>query len=235
MVERFKLEGTPRSAKAQVVRRAGAVPAILYGHNLAPQSLEVNSQVFGKLFQKAGSTSLIMLSVGDTQHPVLVREVQYHPLKNTVRHIDFYQVRMDEEIEASVPLSFIGESPAVKDQGGVLVRNLDELAVKALPQNLPHNIEVDISGLNTFEKVVHVSDLKLPEGVTVLAETETVVALVQPPRTEEELEQLDEAVTEDVEAVEGVKPAEEPAEGEEAAAESAEAEPGEKPEEKKGE
>ena len=158
-----------------------------------------------------------MLKTGKAEHPVLIREVQLHPLRDTVQHIDFLQVRMDEKIKAKVPLVFIGQSIAVKDLSGVLVRNHDELELEAFPQDLPHNVSVDIASLTDFEKVIHVKDIALPKGVTVLTEADEVVALVQPPRSEEELKSLSEEVKEDVSAVAGVEKPATPTEGEAAA------------------
>ncbi len=179
--------------------------------------MEVENRAFNKLFTAAGYTTMLTLSLADgKEHPVFIRDVQVHPLKNTITHIDFYQVRMDEAITANVPLKFVGEAPAVKNMSGVFVRNIDELEVEALPKDLPHDIEVDISSLDNFDAVIHVSDIKLPEGVKTYKEGTEVVALVQPPRSEQEIEALSAEVKEDVESVEGVKK-EESVEGEAAA------------------
>ena len=210
-----------RGEAANVVRRNGNIPAVLYGHGVVPVDLKVDYQKFSKVLEAAGTTSLINLKVGKEERAVIIREVQYHPVKSQIIHTDFYQVRLDEAIRANVPFEFVGDAPAVKDLGGVLVRNLDEIEVAALPQDMPHNIEVDISTLNNFEKSIRVKDLKLPKGVETPEEVETVIALVQPPRTEAELEALDEEVKEDVANVEGVaeEAAEPAAEGEDAKAE----------------
>lgn len=214
------IAAAPRSGNPGAVRRSGNIPAVLYGHGITPQTVEVESRAFQKLFTVAGRTTMLTLSIQDGKdHPVFIRDIQLHPLKNTITHIDFYQVRMDETIRASVPLKFIGQAPAVADMSGVLVRNIDELEVEALPKDLPRNIEVDISSLINFDTVIHVSDIKLPEGVTTHKDGGEVVALVQPPRSEQEIEALSTEVKEDVESVEGVKK-EEPVEGE--AAEGAE-------------
>lgn len=229
MAKKITLEANKRDGKAQVTRREEGVPAVLYGHGIDPENVQVNYKEFSKVYSLAGGTSLVMLKLADQERPVIIRDVQFHPLKNTYLHADFYQVRMDEEIHANVPLNFIGESVAVKDMSGILVRNIDEIEVKALPQDLPHDIEVDISSLKTFDDVIRVEHLNLPEGVTPLEESDAVIALVQPPRTEEELEALEEEVTEDVESVEGVEKKEE--EGEE----SEEGEPAEAAEPEKTE
>jgi len=217
-----KLEATKRDAKPGAVRAAGQVPAVLYGYGVENQTIQVEARRFDKVLAAAGSTTLVNLSLDGQEHNVLVREVQLHPLKGDALHADFYQVNMEEEVKADVPLTFTGEASAVKDLGGVLVRNIDSLEVEALPADLPREIEVDISVLTNFEIVIKVEDIKLPDGVTVLRNAEDVVALVQAPRTEEELEALEEEVSEDVEAVEGVE--DEPAEGEEAETEGEAAE-----------
>lgn len=209
--ERLQLDAEVRAGNPRALLRTGTVPAVLYGHGIKNEALQLNSKAFSKVWQVAGNTSLVMLKTGKTEHPVLIREVQLHPLRDTVQHIDFLQVRMDEKIKASVPLLFVGQAVAVKDLSGVLVRNHDELELEALPQDLPHNISVDISSLTNFDQVIYVKDIALPKGVTVLTEGEEVVALVQPPRSEAELEALSEEVKEDVTAVEGVVKPEAPA------------------------
>jgi large subunit ribosomal protein L25 len=213
MSEKLTLSATERNGVAKAVVRSGFVPSVLYGRGIKTEVMQVNAKEFSHLLKKAGLTSIISLQLADKEHPVLIREVQYHPLREEIIHVDFYQVRMDEEIEAEVPLTFVGEAPAVKDLSGILVKNIDALKLKALPKDLPHEIAVDVSVLTDFEKVIHVADLTVPKGITLLQEATEVVALVQPPRSEEELEQLSEEVKEDVEAVEGIKK-EEPVEGE---------------------
>lgn len=222
MAKAQQLEGKIREGKARSARRQGMVPGVLYGHGLASKSVEVDIKQFTKLLKTAGFSSLVNLKLSDgSTHNVLIRDIQAHPLKGLITHVDFYQVRLDEKIEAKVPLRFTGEASAVKDLGGVLVRNIDELEVTALPTDLPHDIEVDITSLTGFDKVIRVTDIALPEGVALKHEADAVVALVQEPRSEQELEQLAGEVKEDVEAVEGIKK-EEPKEGEEAAPAEAE-------------
>ncbi|HSX24920.1 MAG TPA: 50S ribosomal protein L25 [Candidatus Andersenbacteria bacterium] len=228
MAEVFTIAAQTRDSHLGELRRAGNIPAVLYGHGIEPQSVLVEAREFMKLLPKAGYTTIINLKLDDKkEHPVFIRDVQFHPVKSTVLHIDFYQVRMDEKVTAKVPLKFIGDAPAVKDLAGTLVRSMDELEVEALPIDLPHELEVDISTLKDFDTVLHVSNISLPKGVVALQEADEVIALVQPPRSEAELESLSEEVKEDVEAVEGVKK-EEPVEGEEGAEAAAS-------EEKKGE
>ncbi len=217
MANVFTLEATQREGRANVTRQAGDIPGVLYGHGMKPANVAVNAKKFTKIFSQAGSTSLVTLAIAaGEKYPVLLRDVQYHPVRGHIMHVDYYRVRMDEALRAAVPLLFVGEAPAVKDKGGVLVRNMDAVELEALPADLPHNIAVDISGLDSFEQLIRVSDLKLPQGVKMMHEPEEVVALVQPPRTEAELASLVEEVKEDVNAIEGIKKEEPVAEGEEA-------------------
>lgn len=209
------LSGAIREQSASASRRAGLIPAVLYGHGLASKSIEVDAKAFNKILRSAGFSSLVNLKLADgSEHNVLIRDIAHHPLKDVIIHADFYQVRMDEKIEAQVPLKFVGESAAVKNLGGVLIRNIDTLSVTALPANLPHEIEVDITPLAGFVVAIRVSDIVVPEGVEVDHDKDDVVAIVQEPRSEQEIEQLSAEVKEDVEAVEGVKKEEPATEGE---------------------
>ncbi len=216
MVKRAQISATPIVDKPNKTRAEGDVPAILYGHGTKSQPIKVSYKEFSNVFEQAGYTSLINLSLKDPKdsekennHIVLIRETQFHPVTEDLLHIDFYQVKMDKPIRTNVPLIFTGESKAVKDLGGVLVRSIDEIEIEALPKDLIHDIEVDTSFLNDFEKAIHIKDLNLPDTVTIFQDEEDVVALVQPPRTEEELAELSEEVKDEVESVEGVKDKEE--------------------------
>lgn len=143
---------------------------------------------------------MIFLEIGAEKFQVLVHEIQRDPLSNNFIHIDFYQPSLKEETEAKIPLVFEGEAPAVKELSGTLVKHIQEIEVKALPQNLPHEIKVNIEGLKTFEDNVLVKDLPAPEGVKILKEPEEIVASVAPlKKVEEELEKPIEEKVEDVE------------------------------------
>ncbi len=212
----YSLAATMRAdtkEKLPVLRRSGRIPAILYGHAIKNESLLVDRVGFEKVFQAAGTSNLLDLTIDKKPaRRVLISDIQYDPVTDLPIHVDFYQVRMDEEIEAEVDVEYIGTSPAVKEQGGVLVKNFDKIKVKCLPGDLPSEIKIDISSLKTFDDAVKISDLKLSDKVEILHDQTLVLTTVTPPRTEEELKQLEEEVTEDVEAVEGVKK-EEPKEG----------------------
>ena len=237
--EEIQLKASVRDQKATATRAAEDIPAVLYGHGIKNQVIRVNAKAFQKAFQAAGRTSLVDLTVDGKEHNVLIKEVQQHPLRDEAVHIDFYQVRMDEKVKAQVSLTFTNESPAVKDKGGVFLRNIDAIEVEALPRDLPRELTVDISSLAEYDDVIRIADVPLPDGVEVLAEGDAVICLVQAPRTEEELEALEEEIAEDVEGVEGVKEDEETAEEGEGEGEAGEGEGEEKadeaPEEEAGE
>jgi large subunit ribosomal protein L25 len=184
-----------------------SIPAVLYGRGIENKPLWIDYQQFKKIHNEAGESTVIDLSIEGNGDPrkVLIHDVQYHPVTDDFRHIDFFQVRMDEEITTEVELVFVGESPAVKSQGGVLVKNMDSIEVRCLPMDLPGEIQVDVSAIKTFDDHIYVKDLPISKKVEVDVDPETVVALVTPPRTSEELEQLDQKVEIDIEQVEGMK------------------------------
>jgi len=183
----------------------------LYGAKVKSTPLEIDYNEFKKIYEEAGESTIIKLKVqgakGKTKEEeknVLIHDVSRDPVTDRFIHVDFYQVRMDKPITAEVPLIFEGESPAVEILEGTLVKNITEVEVEALPANLPSEIKVDISSLKTFDDLIKIKDLKISKDVKILAEPEEVVALVSPPRTEEELAELEEKPEEEVEEVERV-------------------------------
>lgn len=164
---------------------------MLYGPGVPATSLSVPVREFEKALAEAGETSLLTLAVeGDKAYDVLIHDVAKDPMTLKPIHADFYAVRMDKPIEAKIPLVFVGESPAVKNESGILVKVLHELDVKALPKDLPHEITVDVTRLEHINEKLHVKDISLPAGVAVLAGPEEAVVIVEPPRSEAELEEL---------------------------------------------
>lgn len=201
------LKAIVRDPKKPFSGQKKAVAAELYGKDVKNQSLWVDYQEFNKVYDQAGESTVVDLVVdGDVEkHGVLISDVQTDPVNDQYRHIDFHQVKMDEEISAEVELTFIGESPAVKALGGVLVKSVDTVEVTALPADLPNEIVVDVSVIETFEDYIYAKDLKVSDKVKIELEPETVIALVAPPRSEEELSSLNEKVEMDIEKVEGMK------------------------------
>ncbi len=174
--------------KVNASRREGKIPAVLYGHNIKPEHLFVDGRTFEKLYKQAGASTLIDLNFGGKEPiKVLIHEVTPHHLTLKPIHIDFYQVSMTEKLTAKIPLKFVGEAPAVKELGGVLVKNSQTVEVECLPQDLVHEIEVDISQLKTFTDHLTVASLKVPAGITLKDRPEEVIALVQEPKQEEEV------------------------------------------------
>ncbi|MDP2837730.1 MAG: 50S ribosomal protein L25 [Candidatus Moranbacteria bacterium] len=205
----LQLAVTPRervsSTKLDQARKAGKIPAIMYGHDAKPQMLWVDFLAFSKMYTLAGESSIITLTLENGKPAnVIVQDLAHDALTNRVSHVDFFQVSMDEELEAHIPLEFINESPAVREQGGILVKTLEEVTVTCLPKDLPHSIAIDLLVLTDFSVHIQVKDLVLPKGVTVLTDELTTIVLVEAPRTEAQMAALDEKVEADVTKVEGV-------------------------------
>ncbi len=206
-MEQIAIQATKRAVSGKQVkalRHAGKLPAVLYGHNVETQQIELSEKDFGKVFKQAGESTLVNLVVDGKGQQVLIHDVQNHYLNGQPIHVDFYAINMAEKIKVKVPLHFLHDAPAVKALGGTLVKNLSEVEVECLPGDLPHNFEIDISNLNTFEDAIRISDIKVSEKVIILSKPDEVIVTVARPRTEEEMKALEETVTEDVTKVEGV-------------------------------
>ena len=190
-----KIKAQPRNDKDNVgrIRKAGGVPAVIYGHKVKNANLTVDSKSFTSIYRKAGETTVLDLQIeGEgADRNVLIHDVAVDPVKGQIIHVDFYEVKKGEKIKTHIPLVFEGESPAVKSDGGVLVKNIYKIEIEALPKDLPHEIVVDISKLITFSDTVTIADLAISEGVKVFADAKEVIAKVMPPRTTEELESLE--------------------------------------------
>ena len=185
------------------LREKRLIPAVLYGNKVQNQNLTVPRSEFEKTYKAAGASSLVSLVVGEqTPVMVLIQDVQRDPRVNEVQHIDFYQVNMAEKLTAQVQFKFIGESKAVKTLGGILLKNATQVEVRCLPKDLVHEIEVDISGLQTFDDVITIKDITIPAGIEILDDVSNIVVSVTPPVSEEELKRsLEGKPEENVEAV----------------------------------
>lgn len=217
---RPKLAATNRTITGKKVanlRRDGRLPAVVFGRGLESNSVSVDTHEFELLRRHAGPNTLIDLSVdGGTPAPVLVHGVQTSVVTRRPLHVDLFLVRMTEELIVDVPLISEGESDAVENGGGTLLHVMENVRVRALPDHLPQSIHYSIASLATFDDLIHVSDLVIPEDATLLNDPSEVVAKVLPPRVEEEPVAA-------AEAVEGEAAAEGEAEGgTEGAAESSE-------------
>jgi len=211
-MEKFILKTQKRDVfgkKNQVLRKQGLIPGIVYGRKTKPLALKINFKEFLNIYQRAGETDLIDLIVEEGSKEqikkVLVQAVAKDYVSSQPLHVDFYEVEMDKLVTTHIPLIFVNESPATK-MGGILIKSMDEIEIEALPKDLPHSIEVDISSLNEFDKTLYVRDIKSPEGVKFLVKENTPVITVSAPITEEELEaELGKAKTVEEVVVEGEK------------------------------
>ena len=171
------------------LRRDGKVPAILYGGHADARALTVSHQKLLIMLENERFYSTILnLKVGEEAQAAILKDVQRHPFKNAILHIDFQRVEENEKIRISIPLHFKGEavSPGVKSQGGLVSHMRTEVEVSCLPKDLPEFIEVDISGLSLNESI-HLSQLKIPAGVQLveLAKEDAAVVAIHAPRAEE--------------------------------------------------
>jgi large subunit ribosomal protein L25 len=181
MTENRTLQAQPRAVKGKQVnslRRAGHLPGILYGRGTEPIAIEMDALAAAKVLEQASASTLLDLELSGQTHKVLVRELQRHPLRRTVEHVDLMKVALDVAIRTTVPLELTGEASAVKTFGGVLVTGVSEVEVEALPQDLPSHITVDLEPLATMEARITVGDLFLGKGVRVLTDSNAVVARV---------------------------------------------------------
>ena len=168
------------------LRAAGKIPGVVYGHGIDPLPVSVDARTLrAALTTDAGINALLNLQVDGASHLTLARELQRHPVRNTVVHVDFQVVRRDEVIAADVPLSLVGEAVKVHNGDGVVDQLVFSLTVHATPALIPNVIEVDVSGL-AIGDAIRVGDLVLPEGVTTDVEPDVGVVVGQPPQVSDE-------------------------------------------------
>ena len=189
--------------KVKKLRQEGMIPAELYGRGVPNIHLSIPAKEFAKAYKEAGEHSVLYIEVDGQSHPVLVHDVHESSIKPEVLAIDFHEIRMDEKVKAHVPLLFQGEPPAVKELEGILIKNMDEIEVEALPADLPHTIAVDLTGLKELDESIYVKNLPKSDKFEYVIDAETVVVSVTAPKEEE------------------VEEAPPPAEGEEAEGEEA--------------
>ena len=177
--------------KVKKLRAEGFIPAHVFGHKVPTIHVQVKAGEFSKVYDQAGETGIIDLAVDGTKKPVLIRNVQIHPVTDEPLHIDFYQVNLTEKVKVNVPLEIVGEAPAVEKKIGLLLTPTTEIEIEALPADIPDNIEVDISKLENIGDEIKVKDLKIDKSkIEVHTDEDLVVA------------QIGELVTKEMEAVE---------------------------------
>ena len=178
--------------KVKNLRKSGEIPAVLYGKNFKNLNLSLNQNVFKKVFVNSGTSTLVNLEIeGSSSTNILIHEPQINAVSGEILHVDLYKVDMSQKIHTEIPLKFVGTSAAVQDLEGSLITSKDAVEIEALPSDLVSEIEVDISNLKTFEDLIKVNDLSIPEGIEVLDELDEIIAQVTAPRSEEELENME--------------------------------------------
>lgn len=191
------LEASTRDTKTSVdaLRKQGKIPAVFYGPKESATPITIDGKAFDKVYKEAGESTVVTLQgVGD-EKDTMIHEVDYHPVTGKPLHVDFYVIEKGKKVQTHVPLEFVGEAdaPAIKSLGGTLVKVVHEIEIEAMPKDLPHEITVDVSGLDTFESRITLADLKLPVGVTALGNMEDTIVSVAEPK-EEEIETPPEAI-----------------------------------------
>ena len=192
MAESPKLDVRPRTVlgkKVRALRREGRLPGVIFGGHAESTAVETDTTTFQKGYRRWGQTTLLSLTGldgGDV--PVLVHDVSREPRTGSLLHVDFARVSLTEKTHAEVPLHFTGESPAVRTHGGVMVHALSEVRIEAFPQDIPHQIEVDLSRIEQIEDTLYVRDLVIDASkIEILNDGDQVVAKAVAPRAEEEV------------------------------------------------
>jgi large subunit ribosomal protein L25 len=208
------------SAASRRMRAADSIPGVLYGHGMTPVAVAVGRRDLRvALSGAAGINTVLDLTVDGTVYPAIVKDLQRHPVRRTVTHVDFLQVNLDEEITVSVPLRLVGEATAVAQEGGLVDPSVDSIEVVTTPRTIPDEFVVDVSDMQ-MDTVIRLSDVPMPTGVTATGDPDSPVVTVLTMRAEvAEIEAADAEVAEE-QAEEG----EVPAEGGEAPAEGGAAE-----------
>jgi large subunit ribosomal protein L25 len=207
--------------KTKRLRAEGIVPGVLFGKKVGSVPVQLGAKAFDALYREAGRTSIVKVTVdGGRATSAVIKSVQRNPLTGRVLHVDFFAPDLTHEMQAEVPITYVGTAPAAEASGGSLFTALDHVKVRALPGDIPHEFTVDVSSLVDLDAAILVRDLAIPENVTVLNDADELVAKVMPPRVEVEPETV---VAEEFEgeAAETAAGAAEAAGAEEGGAESA--------------
>jgi len=188
MAQIVQLKAEARSTQgkgaARAMRRGGMVPAVIYGRGREPSPLSVDGVELGRLLEKiVPASTIVELTVGDTTVKALIREVQRHPVRPGIVHVDFYEIRAGEKIRLEVPIHCVGIPEGVRNQGGTLDQVIRTVEIEVLPADIPERVELDVSAL-TIGKSLHVSDLNIPNA-EILMDASLTVATVVAPRIEE--------------------------------------------------
>jgi len=189
MAQRAELEISRREVMGKAVKRlrkVGIIPANVFGRNQAPLAVQVDAVSFERLRRSHGTRSVLTLRMPGTKstQTALIRHVQRDPCTDKIIHVDFFRVSLSERIKVKVPLHFTGEAPAVKTENGVLLHLLDAIEVECVARDIPEYLEVDVSGLDEIDAILHASDVKLPANFTLLTDPEEGIVKVAASRAE---------------------------------------------------
>ena len=165
------------------LRSEGFVPATVYGHGFESNSIQVNAKEFSKVPHRAYS-HINELNIDGEKFPILIRNVQRDPVRDTYLNIEFYKIRSDEKIKVKVPLNYIGHSPAIV-AGGILIVSHSEIEIQCLPKDIPDSIDVSLEEIKEIGQAIHAKDLKISENIQILAKPEEVLVKVEVPKTHE--------------------------------------------------
>ncbi|PKM91412.1 50S ribosomal protein L25 [Candidatus Falkowbacteria bacterium HGW-Falkowbacteria-1] len=179
---KIELKAETREKKEKLDKKF--VAAVIYGSGVESKSLKLKLNDFLKVYNLAGESNLIELELEGKKESVLVKDIQKNPVKGFITHVDFYQVDMAKTITTDIPLEFVGESKAVKELGGMLIKNIDSLSVECLPGDLTDHVSVDISVLSELGGAIYVKDIKISEKIKVLNHANDPVITVVEPREE---------------------------------------------------
>lgn len=186
------LEAREAQGKANKrLRRAGMVPGVVFGKGEDSVPVQVEAKTFETLYRSAGRTSVVKFRLPGASRAKsgIIKSVQRHPLTGSPLHVDYFLVNLRQEMEIEVPIVYTGEAPAVELTGGTLLHNLSSVVVRALPNDIPHELSIDVSSLQTLDDAIKVADLPIDtEKVHFVTDPETVIATVVPPRVEVEEE-----------------------------------------------
>jgi large subunit ribosomal protein L25 len=180
--------------KVKTLRQEGKLPAVIYGYEVEATPISLELREASRILANVSSSSLIKVELDGKEHSALVRDRQRDVILGTLLHVDFLSVSLTETVRAKVRVSIEGESPAISGYDALLVTGLEELEVECLPNDLPEQIKVDVSGLERVGDSIHVKDVKFPEGVLSLDDPETMVVVVTIPAAEPVEEEVEEEV-----------------------------------------
>jgi large subunit ribosomal protein L25 len=185
-MDKLELNVQPRQVTGKKVKRLrnqGIIPAVIYGRNEEPQLIQIENKALTGILKEAGTHKLVSLKInGQKPRMTLARDIQRDVIKHNYLHVDFYSVHMDEKTHANVPVVLVGESPAVKNDGGVLTSGLNDIDLECLPGDIPESVIVNLDGLVNFNDTLSVKDLRLPDTITILSDPDSMIVKIEPPR-----------------------------------------------------